>query len=41
MMREVFGEKPFKNYLYAKLEEWDAYRMQVHDWELKRYMYKL
>lgn len=41
IMREVFGEKPFKNYFYAKLEEWDAYRMQVHDWELKRYMHKL
>ncbi|MCP4761713.1 MAG: glutamine synthetase [archaeon] len=40
-MKEVFGEKPFKNYLYAKLEEYDAYKMVVHDWELKRYMNKL
>ncbi|MHA1727945.1 MAG: type I glutamate--ammonia ligase [Promethearchaeota archaeon] len=41
LMKQIFGEKPFKNYLYAKLSEWDSYRMQVHDWELKRYMYKL
>lgn len=41
LMRETFGEKPFKNYLYAKLEEWDEYRMQVHPWELERYMDKL
>ena len=41
VMRECFGEDPFKNYLYAKLEEFDLYRMQVHDWELARYMNKL
>lgn len=41
LMKDVFGEKPFKNYLYAKLEEWDAYRVQVHPWELSRYVDKL
>ncbi|MBD3353999.1 MAG: glutamine synthetase [Candidatus Lokiarchaeota archaeon] len=41
LMKETFCEKPFKNYLYAKLEEWDEYRKQVHGWELTRYMDKL
>ncbi|MBD3354001.1 MAG: hypothetical protein GF364_21140 [Candidatus Lokiarchaeota archaeon] len=41
LMKETFGEKPYKNYLYAKLGEWDAYRMVVHPWELERYMEKL
>ncbi len=40
-MKECFGELLFKNYLYAKLEEFDAYRMQVHPWELTRYMNKI
>ncbi|MHA1340965.1 MAG: glutamine synthetase family protein [Promethearchaeota archaeon] len=38
LMKEIFGEKPFKNYLYAKLKEWDEYRHIVHPWELERYM---
>jgi glutamine synthetase len=41
LMKEVFGEKPFRNYLWAKLNEWDAYRMVVHPWELERYINKL
>ncbi|GAB4113841.1 MAG: type I glutamate--ammonia ligase [Candidatus Caldatribacteriota bacterium] len=28
----------FKSYLKAKKEEWDAYTMQVHQWELDRYL---
>ncbi|MHA1819036.1 MAG: glutamine synthetase family protein [Promethearchaeota archaeon] len=41
LMKEIFGEKPFKNYLYAKLDEWDQYRQVVHPWELERYMNRL
>jgi glutamine synthetase len=41
LMKEVFGAEPFKNFLYAKLDEWDAYRVVVNPWELERYMNKL
>ena len=41
VMQEMFGQKAFNNYLYAKIEEYDAYKMQVHEWELRRYMNKL
>ncbi|KKN45538.1 hypothetical protein LCGC14_0681910 [marine sediment metagenome] len=38
MMKEVFGEVAFENYYYAKLEEYDAYRLVVSDWERNRYI---
>jgi glutamine synthetase len=38
MMKEVFGETAFKNYYYAKLEEYDAYRVVVSEWERDRYI---
>jgi len=40
-MKEVFGEDPFKNFLYAKLEENDAYRVIVSEWERDRYINRL
>jgi glutamine synthetase len=40
-MKEVFGEEPFKNFYYAKLEEFDAYRTIVSEWERQRYIAKL
>ena len=40
-MKEVFGEQPFKNYYYAKLEENDAYRLVVSEWERTRYISRL
>ncbi|TFF97243.1 MAG: type I glutamate--ammonia ligase, partial [Promethearchaeota archaeon] len=40
-MKEVFGENPFKNFLYAKLEENDAYRVIVSEWERERYINRL
>jgi len=27
-----------ENYIEAKKEEWEAYRIQVHQWELDRYL---
>jgi glutamine synthetase len=27
-----------ENYIEAKREEWDNYRIQVHQWELDRYL---
>ena len=41
LMKETFGLKPFKNFFYAKLAEWDEYRQVVHPWELQRYINKL
>jgi len=40
-MKEVFGELAFKNYYYAKLEEYDAYRVIVSEWERNRYITRL
>jgi glutamine synthetase len=38
VMKEIFGETAFKNYYYAKLEEYDAFRIVVSDWERNRYI---
>ena len=38
LMKEIFGETAFKNYYYAKLEEYDAYRVVVSEWERNRYI---
>ncbi len=40
-MKEVFGELAFKNFLYAKYEENDAFRINVSQWERSRYIAKL
>ncbi|MFX1453550.1 MAG: hypothetical protein ACFFCM_22155 [Promethearchaeota archaeon] len=40
-MKEVFDEEPFKNFYYAKLEEFDAYRINVSQWERDRYITRL
>ncbi len=41
LMKEVFGEQAFKNFYYAKLEENDAYRVVVSEWERTRYITRL
>jgi glutamine synthetase len=41
LMKDIFGEEPFKNFYYAKLEENDAYRKVVSDWERNRYITRL
>jgi len=40
-MKEVFGEETYKNFYYAKLEEFDAYRINVSQWERDRYITRL
>lgn len=40
-MKEVFGEDMWKNFYYAKLEEFDAYRINVSQWERDRYITRL
>jgi len=36
-MRESMGEHVFDNLLLLKKQEWDEYRVQVHDWEIEKY----
>ncbi|NIM44981.1 MAG: type I glutamate--ammonia ligase [Nitrososphaeria archaeon] len=38
LMKETLGDYAFERYLTAKKEEWDEYRIQVTNWELKKYM---
>ncbi len=38
LMKGLFGEQLFRNYLDAKTQEWDAYRIAVSSWELDRYL---
>lgn len=38
LMRETLGAHVWTNYLYVKRQEWDEYRTQVTDWELKKYL---
>ncbi|TFF94150.1 MAG: glutamine synthetase, partial [Promethearchaeota archaeon] len=40
-MKEVFGELAFKNFYYAKLEENDAFKINVSQWERDRYISRL
>ncbi len=40
-LKEIFGEQAFKNFYYAKLEENDAYRLVVSEWERNRYITRL
>ena len=41
ILKETFGEQAFKNFYYAKLEENDAYRLVVSEWERNRYITRL
>lgn len=38
LMLEFLGQEFFTKYYDAKKKEWDEYRTQVTDWEVKRYM---
>ncbi len=37
-MKEVLGKHTFEHYIHNKKEEWDEYRKQVSEWEIKRYL---
>jgi len=41
LLKELFGEETFKNFYYAKLEEYDAYRVVISEWERERYINRL
>lgn len=38
VMKEALGEHIFDNFLVAKSQVWQEYSLQVHDWELQRYL---
>jgi glutamine synthetase len=38
LAKKALGEHTFKNYVEAKAAEWDKYRIDVHDWEIKNYL---
>jgi glutamine synthetase len=38
LAKETLGDFTFDRYLDAKTREWDEYRLQVTDWEIKRYL---
>ncbi len=37
-MKDVLGEHVHKHFLHVKKEDWDQYRQQVTDWEIKKYL---
>jgi len=38
LVKETLGDHTFERYLEAKFKEWDEFRIQVTEWELKRYL---
>lgn len=40
-MKETLGEHTFQHFLHKKREEWNEYRQQVTDWEIRKYLHKL
>ena len=40
IVKETLGEHTFNNYMEAKQEEWDSFRLHVTQWELDRYLEK-
>lgn len=38
LVQEALGQKLFERYVEAKTEEWDDFRINVTDWEIKRYL---
>ncbi len=41
LMRETLGPTAFENFLIEKRREWDLYKTQVTEWEVKRYIARL
>jgi glutamine synthetase len=37
-VRDLLGEHIFEHYVEAKRLEWEDYKMQVHAWEVERYL---
>ncbi len=37
-MEKMLGEHIFNKFIEGKLKEWNEYRVQVHDWEITKYL---
>ncbi|MBQ8233585.1 MAG: type I glutamate--ammonia ligase [Lachnospiraceae bacterium] len=40
-IKSVLGEHVAEKYIAAKRDEWNRYRLQVTDWEIQEYLYKI
>ncbi len=40
-MKETLGEHTFRHFLHKKRDEWNEYRQQVTEWEVKTYLHRL
>jgi glutamine synthetase len=38
VIKEALGEHIYKRFREARLKEWEDYKLQVHDWEVKQYL---
>jgi glutamine synthetase len=38
VIREALGDHIYERFVEAKAKEWDEYRVQVHRWEVERYL---
>jgi L-glutamine synthetase (EC 6.3.1.2) len=38
LVKEALGDHIFQNFIESKKVEWDDYRVQVTEWELKEYL---
>ena len=38
LMRKALGPHIFDRYVELKRKEWDEYRVQLTDWEMKKYL---
>jgi glutamine synthetase len=38
IVRNALGEHVYEDFMRLGRAEWDAYRISVHDWEIKRYL---
>ena len=38
LLREALGEHVFNSFIENKKKEWDSYRTQVSEYELKKYL---
>ena len=38
LVREALGNHTFNNFITSKKVEWDKYRVNVSEWELKEYL---
>ncbi len=38
LMKETLGEHLLRNYLHVKRKDWDEFRTEISDWEIRRYL---